>query len=212
MEENVLDAAGFDAWQARYDADVAACEAAGEYPFAGYTDLQQQIFDIVHAREGASALDLGCGTGRMAARLTAAGHPVCMVDFSAAMLEAAAKNAPGAEAVSAELEQVPEKLAGRQFDCIYAAYSIHHLPDGEKYALLTALRPLLAPEGVIVLGDVSFPDRSGLEAVREAYGDEWDDTEHYLVRDELEAALPEYDVDCIPISFCADVLILSPAD
>ena len=52
MENMVLDAAGFDAWQARYDADVAACEAAGDYPFAGYTDLQQQVFDIVHAREG----------------------------------------------------------------------------------------------------------------------------------------------------------------
>ena len=46
MENKVLDATGFDAWQARYDADVAACEAAGDYPFAGYTDLQQQVFFI----------------------------------------------------------------------------------------------------------------------------------------------------------------------
>ena len=52
----------------------------------------------------------------------------------------------------------------------------------------------------------------GLEACREAYGAEWDDGEYYLVRDELESALPRFDVDCIPISFCADVMILSPAD
>lgn len=212
MEDQVLDAAGFDAWQAQYDADVAACEAAGDYPFAGYTELQQQLFDIVHAREGVSVLELGCGTGRLAARLLAAGHPVCAVDFSREMLAAAGRNAPGAELLRAELREVPKRLAGRQFDCICAAYSLHHLPDGEKYALLTALRPLLAPEGIIVLGDVSFPSRAGLEAVREAYGDLWDDTEHYLVREELEAALPMFDVDCIPISFCADVLILSPAD
>ena len=210
MEEKILDAAGFDAWQAQYEADVAACEAAEDYPFAGYTELHDQIFDIVHAREGVSVLDLGCGTGRMAGRLLEAGHPVTAVDFSRQMLQAAAHNAPGATFVQAELAEVPDKLTGQTFDCIVAAYSLHHLPDAEKYALLTALQANLAPEGVIVLGDVSFPTREGLEAVREAYEEAWDDSEFYLVRDELEAALPSFDVDCIPISFCADVLILSP--
>ena len=89
MEHTILDAAGFDAWQAQYEADVAACEAVEDYPFAGYTELQQQIFDIVHAREGVSVLDLGCGTGKMAARLLEAGHPVTAADFSDNMLAAA---------------------------------------------------------------------------------------------------------------------------
>ena len=212
MENKVLDAAGFDAWQAQYDADVAACEAAEDYPFAGYTELHQQVFDIVHAREEVSVLDLGCGTGKLTARMVEAGHPVTAVDFSRQMLQAAAHNAPGATFVQAELTEVPEKLAGQTFDCIIAVYALHHLPDEEKYALLTALKEHLNPEGVIVLGDVSFPDRKGLEAVREAYEEEWDDSEFYLVREELEAALPQFDVDCIPISFCADVLILSPAE
>ncbi|MBQ6711428.1 MAG: methyltransferase domain-containing protein [Clostridia bacterium] len=212
MENKLLDAAGFDTWQAQYEADVAACEEAGDYPFAGYTELHDQIFDIVHAREGVTALDLGCGTGKLTARLLEAGHPVTGVDFSDNMLAAARKNAPGAAFVQAELKEVPEKLTGQTFDCIVAAYVLHHLPDGDKYALLTALKALLNPEGVIILGDVSFPDREGLEAVREAYEEEWDDSEFYLVREELEAALPQFDVDCIPISFCADVLILSPND
>lgn len=212
MENKLLDAAGFDAWQAQYEADVAACEEAGDYPFAGYTELHDQIFDIVHAREGVTALDLGCGTGKLTARLLEAGHPVTGVDFSENMLAAARKNAPGAAFVQAELKEVPEKLPGQTFDCIVAAYALHHLPDGDKYALLTALKALLNPEGVIILGDVSFPDREGLEAVREAYEEEWDDSEFYLVREELEQALPQFDVDCIPISFCADVLILSPND
>ena len=212
MENKVLDAAGFDAWQAQYDADVAACEAAEDYPFAGYTELHQQVFDIVHAREGVSVLDLGCGTGKLTARILEAGHPVTAVDFSGQMLQAAAHNAPGATFVQGELAQVPDLLAGQTFDCIIVVYALHHLPDAEKYALLTALREHLNPEGVIVLGDVSFPDRDGLEAVREAYEEDWDDSEFYLVREELEQALPQFDVDCIPISFCADVLILSPAE
>ena len=212
MENKVLDAAGFDAWQAQYDADVAACEAAEDYPFAGYTELHQQVFDIVHAREGVTVLDLGCGTGKLTARMVEAGHPVTAVDFSGQMLQAAAHNAPGATFVQAELAQVPDLLAGQTFDCIIAVYALHHLPDQQKYALLTALREHLNPEGVIVLGDVSFPNREGLKAVREAYEEDWDDSEFYLVREELEAALPQFDVDCIPISFCADVLILSPAE
>lgn len=212
MEHKVLDAAGFDAWQAKYDADVAACEEVGDYPFAGYTELHQQVFDIVHAREGVSVLDLGCGTGKLTARMVEAGHPVTAVDFSGQMLQAAAHNAPGATFVQGELAQVPDLLAGQTFDCIIAVYALHHLPDAEKYTLLTVLREHLNPEGVIVLGDVSFPDRDGLEAVREAYEEDWDDSEFYLVREELEQALPQFDVDCIPISFCADVLILSPAE
>ena len=212
MEHTILDAAGFDAWQAKYEADVAACEAADDYPFAGYTELHQQIFDIVHAREGVSVLDLGCGTGKLAGRMLEAGHPVTAVDFSSNMLAAAAHNAPGATFLQAELEEVPEKLGDGKFDCIVAAYALHHLPDEGKYALLAALKDHLKPEGVIIVGDVSFPDRDGLEAVREAYENGWDDSEFYVVREELEAALPQFDVDCIPISFCADVLILSPND
>ena len=212
MENKILDAAGFDAWQAKYEADVAACEAAGDYPFAGYTELHQQIFDIVHAREEVSVLDLGCGTGKLTGRMLEAGHPVTAVDFSTNMLAAATHNAPGATFLQAELEEVPEKLGAAKFDCIVAAYALHHLPDERKYALLAELKNHLNPEGVIIVGDVSFPDREGLEAVREAYEDGWDDSEFYVVREELEAALPQFDVDCIPISFCADVLILSPND
>ncbi len=212
MEHTLMDAAAFDAWQQKYEADVAACESAEDYPFAGYTQLQQQMVDIVHAREGVSVLDLGCGPGKLLARLSAAGHPATGLDFSEQMLAAAAQNAPEAVLVKAELLQAPQALAGRTFDCICSAYAFHRLTDSEKYTLLEQLRPLLAPEGVIILGDVSFPDRAGLEMVREAYEEAWDDSEHYFVRDELEAALPMYDIDCIPISFCADVLILSPAD
>ena len=63
-----------------------------------------------------------------------------------------------------------------------------------------------------MVGDVSFPTRRGLEQCREAYGAEWDADEFYFVREELEQALPEYHLDAIPISFCADVLILTPEE
>lgn len=208
-----MDPSGFDAWAEQYEADVRACEEAGDYPFAGYSELQDQLFDIVHAREGVSVLELGCGTGRLTARLLAAGHPVLALDFSEKMLEHARKTAPQASFLQCALdEKLPDTLAGQDFDCIVASYSLHHLPDNEKYNLLKQLKTNLKPEGVILIGDVSFPDRKGLESVKDAYEDGWDDSEFYFVRDELEQALPEYDIDVIPISFCADVMILSPAE
>lgn len=212
MNGQAMDARGFDAWEADYDQDVRACDAAGEYPFAGYARLHRQVFDLIHAREGCSVLELGCGTGTMTARITRAGHPVTAVDFSEKMLAAAGKKAPEARYLRCDLRQAPQLLAGETFDCITAVYAIHHLSREEQIALLRALRPCLKPDGAVILGDVAFPNRAGLEACREAYGEEWDDDETYLVQEELEAALPEYHVDCIPISFCADVLILSPED
>ena len=212
MKEQAMNAQGFDAWEADYDADVLTCDQAEEYPFAGYAQLHRQIFELIHAREGCSVLELGCGTGTMTARITQAGHPVTAVDFSQNMLETARKKAPQAQYLQCDLRDVPEKLAGRTFDCIILVYAIHHLTPEEQQTLLVQLKGLLTPEGVVILGDVAFPNRAGLEACREAYEEEWDDEEFYLVRDELEAALPQYHVDGIPISFCADVLILSPED
>lgn len=212
MTDQVMNASEFDRWQATYDADVLKCDAAGEYPFAGYQMLMEQLFQLVHSREGVTVLELGCGTGLLAKRLTEQGHPVTAVDFSEKMLEQAAKNAPSATLYRASLPELPPELAEKKFDCIVAAYSLHHLQDEEKYAFFRKLRAYLAPEGAILLGDVSFPNRKGLEECRDAYGEEWDDTEYYFVRDELEAALPEYHLDAIPISFCADVLILTPEE
>lgn len=94
MNEQSMNAAAFDRWQATYDADVLACDQAGEYPFAGYCQLMEQLFQLVHSREGVSVLELGCGTGLLAGRLERAGHPVTGVDFSEKMLAQARKNAP----------------------------------------------------------------------------------------------------------------------
>ena len=48
MNEQSMNAAAFDRWQATYDADVLVCDQAGEYPFAGYCQLMEQLFQLVH--------------------------------------------------------------------------------------------------------------------------------------------------------------------
>ena len=209
----MLSSEAFDRWAASYDDDVRACVEADEYPFAGYFDALDQLFDLADSREGSSVLDLGIGTAVLARRLAEKGHPVAGVDFSAEMCARARESLPGALILRHDLTLgLPPELAGRRFDFIVASYSLHHLTEEQKTALLRALRDHLTPDGAVLIADVCFPDEAALRECRAAYGDQWDDEEYYFTEAGLRAALPEYHVDAIPVSFCADVLILSPED
>lgn len=210
----MLSAEAFDRWSASYDADVRACVEADEYPFAGYFDALEQLAELVNSRDGSmTVLDLGIGTGVLAARLAENGHSIFGVDFSLDMLDSAAQKLPDAFLFQHDLTQgLPNALMSLRADFIIASYSLHHLTDAQKVELLRALRWNLKPDGVILLADVSFPTRVHMEECREAYADVWDAEECYLIEDELRAALPEYHIDTIPVSFCADVWILTPED
>ena len=86
----------FDDWADRYDQSVAASDAAGAYPFAGYERVMDSIFSRVTARRGARVLDLGFGTAVLASRLYDAGCEVSGQDFSTRMVGIAREDAPGA--------------------------------------------------------------------------------------------------------------------
>src|SRR5262245_26234399 len=79
---------GYDRWSLVYDHDAN--------PLLGLEEplMRAAIGDV----RDLSVLDLGCGTGRHALRLAAAGARVTALDFSDGMLTAA-RHKPGAESV-----------------------------------------------------------------------------------------------------------------
>ena len=77
---------GYDRWAEVYDHDANPLPAL-EGPI-----VQAMLGDV----RGQQALDLGCGTGRHALWLAAAGATVTAVDFSPGML-AEAQRKPGGE-------------------------------------------------------------------------------------------------------------------
>ena len=203
----MLNEKGFDRWAEDYDADTARSDGEGSYPFAGYRRVLDTIARRVLARGTPTVLDIGFGTGTLTERLYRAGCEVFGQDFSPEMLAAARERMPEAALWLGDFRRglVPA-LAEREYECIIATYSLHHLTDGEKAAFLRELRGRLRPGGEILVGDVAFGTRAELEACRAGAGEAWDEEEVYFVADELRRDFPG--LRFAKLSPCAGLLTL----
>lgn len=197
----------FDLWADGYDEAVGVSDGENSYPFAGYKEVLGTIFDRVLRKEKPAVLDLGFGTGTLTAKLYERGCAIYGQDFSARMAEIAGAKMPGAALYQKDLtEGLVEPLTKRKYDFIVATYSLHHLTDGQKAALLRQLVGLLREDGEILIGDVAFQSRAELNACRAEAGEDWDDEELYFVSDEMRTVFPEMTFE--KVSFCAGILTL----
>lgn len=203
----MLDTKGFDLWADGYDKAVGLSDEENTYPFAGYREVLRDIFRIVMEKPGASVLDIGFGTGTLTAKLYEHGCIVYGQDFSPRMIELASAKMPEAQLCPGNFtDGLAEPLRARKYDFIVATYSLHHLTDAQKVPFLRMLTDRLVPGGKILIGDVAFETRAGLERCREAAGEEWDEEEFYFVADELREDLP--DLTYTQVSDCAGILTL----
>jgi tRNA (cmo5U34)-methyltransferase len=95
-------------------------------------------------------LDLGAGTGMLAARVAAA-YPeaeLVLTDGAPAMLEQA-RAALGTD-VSLHVADLADPLPAGPFDAVVSALAIHHLDDAGKRDLFARVRAALPPGGVFV--------------------------------------------------------------
>lgn len=93
--------------------------------------------------------DLGVGDGAMLAQLAAQGLPLSMtgLDVSAAMLKLAAARIP-LKTVHAPAQRAREVLPAAAFDVVLAHFILAYV---DRHTLLTQVRDLLAPGGVLSL-------------------------------------------------------------
>lgn len=198
---------GFDLWADDYDKSVGLSDENGTYPFAGYKNVLNEIYNRVLSSCYKTVLDIGFGTGVLTAKLYEQGCSIFGQDFSGRMVELAKAKMPEAQLYQGDFSLgLVEDLKHRQYDAIIATYSLHHLTDPQKIHFLQELLPLLNQGGCIYIGDVAFTTRLELEKCREQAGEEWDQDEIYFVFEELKKALPKMEFK--PISYCAGVLSL----
>jgi SAM-dependent methyltransferase len=128
---------------ARYD------EVIAHYYDAGYAALPSLGADVDFYRGLAAAaagpvLELGCGTGRVLARIAEDGHACTGLDASPGMLARLRARAPGVRAVEGDMRDF--SLGGR-FALVYSAFrAFQHLDAVEdQLRCLACVRAHLAP-------------------------------------------------------------------
>lgn len=207
----MLDSKGFDLWADGYDKSVNLSEVNNEYPFAGYKDVLNYIYNQVKQKASANVLDIGFGTGVLTTKLYNNGYRITGIDFSKNMICIAQQKMPKALLLHWDfINGLPEEIKDYRFDFIISTYAIHHLNDSEKVDFISSLIPLLNVNGKILLGDVSFKTRDELEKCKVKYEEYWDKDEVYFVAEEIKKKLKnECLSEYVKISHCAGVLIIS---
>lgn len=197
----------FDLWADGYDKSVAVSEENDEYPFAGYGQILNTIYNHVLTNPGRRVLDIGFGTGTLTTKLYEQGCTIYGQDFSQRMIDLAQEKMPEAHLYQGDFTLgLANELTGRQYDAIIATYSLHHLSDTQKVRFFRDLLGLLAPNGCIYMGDVAFRTREELESCRRRMAEKWDEDEIYFVFEELNEAFPQLEFE--PVTYCSGVLYL----
>lgn len=112
---------------------------------------------------GARVLDLGCGSGRDAARLAAAGYDVTVADGSEAMLASATTLHPELTGRTAHVVlPAPLPFPAAAFGGVMSWAVIMHVHETDVPAVFAELARIVAPGGV--LGYSVNTERSGLDA------------------------------------------------
>lgn len=205
----MLDDKGFDLWADGYEKSVQLSEEDNEYPFAGYKDVLNTIYNIVHRKEKAKVLDIGFGTGVLTKKLYDDGYEIYGIDFSQRMIAIAKEKMPLAKLFQYDFfKGLPKELENIQFDYIISTYAMHHLEDEDKIKLINKLEEYISRDGRIIIGDVAFQTRELLEQCKAKYENYWDDEEIYFVFNELKEFFPKEDISFTTISHCAGIIQL----
>ncbi len=118
---------------------------------------EARLADTLLPRAG-KVLDAGCGMGRIAAALEAAGHDAYGVDLDAELLAQAGKTYPALPVAQVRLEDVsPDSLAAQDFPTSYdlivcVGNVMAFLAEDSERPVLAALRTVVTPEGRLLVG------------------------------------------------------------
>lgn len=137
--------ANFDEIAADYDESLPA------HVVAHYLDKRVR-FIAERAPLPGRGLDVGCGTGVLAARLAAIGWRMDGIDPSQGMLDVMAREAPAVRGQRAFGDDLP--FDGDTFDLVVTVAALHHVadPDAVRGTLIEMAR-VVRPGGRIVVWD-----------------------------------------------------------
>ena len=135
---------------------------------------KRRLVRMANVRPGERALDLCCGTGDIAFALAGAGATVSAVDFSAAMLEVAARRLaipnPQSSILNPQFQQgdaMQLAFADNTFDVVTVGYGLRNLRDWETG--LREMHRVAKPGARLLVLDFGKPDNAVLRSLYFAY-------------------------------------------
>lgn len=201
----MLNNKGFDLWADNYDKTVEISDNDNTYPFAGYKNILNEIYNCILENSSKNILDIGFGTGTLTTKLYEKGCNIYGQDFSDKMVELAKNKMSDSKLFKGDISKgLVEELKKQKYDAIIATYSLHHLSDKDKVKFIKELIKLLNQNAVIYIGDVAFETRNDLEKCKEQCGEHWDNEEIYFVYDEIKKEFPNSEF--IKYSACAGII------
>jgi SAM-dependent methyltransferase len=134
----------FDLIAAEYDESLPA------HVVAHYLD--KRVGFIVERCAPGAGLDVGCGTGVLAHRLSRRGFTMTGIDPSQGMLDVLAREAPDVEGVRASGEDLP--FGDDSFDLAVTVAALHHVAEPKAVrGTLVEMARVVRPGGRIVVWD-----------------------------------------------------------
>lgn len=200
----------FDNWAEYYAPGADATPDA--FPFAGYARVLDEVVSLAHLEPEMRVLDLGIGTGNLAARFLHAGCRVWGIDFSMHMLAQTRAQLPQVNLIQADL-LAAWPLSWRQpFARVVSAYVFHEFDLAIKLSLLQRIaRHYLAPRGQVLIADIAFPTADARAAAARRWAADWDEDEHYWAADEVIAASAQIGLQVTyrQVSSCGGVFVFT---
>jgi 2-polyprenyl-3-methyl-5-hydroxy-6-metoxy-1,4-benzoquinol methylase len=115
--------------------------------------ITQWVEGVLADKSGESAIDLGCGSGRVAHVLAKHYEKVRAIDLSPEMVELAQRKRPHPRIV---FEAADLTTVTGQYDLVISMMTLHHLPDVD--ATLRHIASLVKPGGTAILVDNAMPN------------------------------------------------------
>jgi ubiquinone/menaquinone biosynthesis C-methylase UbiE/predicted transcriptional regulator len=202
----------YDAWAPTYDQRLQTDSAP--LSFVDYERVLLAAFEQAQAGAGMRVLDLGTGTGNLAAHFLRAGCDLWGLDFSARMLVRAKRKLASLHVVRASVtEPLPPRLP--RFDRIVSSYALHDLDLPAKITLLRRLAERhLSHAGRLVIADIAYSSQAARAEAKRQWGRLWNEHEHYWAADETIVACWDIGLRCAytQVSHCAGVFDIVRAD
>lgn len=162
-----MDRYGFNEWAKSYDDDVYKAAQNDDWMFGDYDRVLDKIVDYsdFDSNKYSNVLDIGIGTGNLAARFLERGLHVIGIDPSEEMRKICRQKLPVVSVLNGDFLSIP--LETSSVDLIVSAYAFHHLSGEQKERAILEMKRVLALPGRIVIADLMFRNASQEKLVKD---------------------------------------------